>query len=96
MNHRKFGPGDGPFPIPSILGEPGGGNQDISPGSLHTDHALNIMQSEEGVSDLVDYVTRRLEDLPQQIVASKNSEEEWSQLHQTTLEIQQALRIIQD
>ncbi|CAI7579068.1 unnamed protein product [Penicillium bialowiezense] len=90
-NDRETGPGDGPFPIPSVGGGARASNTDY-PGTPHARRAIDALVGKDGVIEMVLFAEDCLKDLPEKAEDGKYSEADRAELYETRLDILQALQ----
>lgn len=91
MNQRDSGPGDGPFPIPSILGEGDKTESDVLPGTPHAKRIIGMIDGENGVLETLEFLKSCVNELPAKAHASTKSESDKSELEETRVDAHQAL-----
>lgn len=91
INQRESGHGDGPFPIPSVLGQGKKTNKDIFPGTQYAKRITDIIEGRNGVQELLEFFKNSVNELPEKAYFSTNSESKRSELEETRLDAHQAL-----
>lgn len=85
-DQRKTGPGDGPWPIPSVGGGARARNTDY-PGTPHARRTMDALVGKEGITELCLFARDCLKDLPKKAHASHHSEADLAELHETRLKL---------